>query len=193
MPDELEEGLEPEEEESQEEEKTPAKGGIPPVVMTAAVIVVALLAAYFVAGTVLKPMLGGGGGKTEAVKKNDSHSKKDDGHGGHGGGHGEEGEPQSKIFNIEGIVVNPASTGGSRFLTTTIGFELDSHDSYSTFKEKQVKIRDALISILSSKTVTELADIETREHIRKQILKLVNHICKPAKAEAIYFVDFVLQ
>lgn len=192
MPDELEEGLEPEEEESQEEEKTDAKGGIPPVVMTAAVIVVALLAAYFVAGTVLKPMLGGGGGKTEAVKKSDSHAKKNDGHGGHGG-HGEEGEPQSKIFNIEGIVVNPASTGGSRFLTTTIGFELDSHDSYSTFKEKQVKIRDALISILSSKTVTELADIETREHIRKQILKLVNHICKPAKAEAIYFVDFVLQ
>jgi flagellar FliL protein len=177
----------------QEEEQAKKQGSIPPMIMTAAVIVVALLAAYFVAGTVVKPILSGGGGKTEAAKKSESHDSKHDGHGGHGGGHGEEGAEASKIFNIEGIVVNPASTGGSRFLTTTIGFELDSPDSYDAFKEKQVKIRDALISILSSKTVTELADIDTREKIRSQILKLVNHICKPAKAEAIYFVDFVLQ
>ena len=54
-------------------------------------------------------------------------------------------------------------------------------------------IRDALISILSSKTVTELADTKSREMIRRQILKVVNQICQPARAEAIYFVDFVLQ
>ncbi len=161
------------------------------------VILVALLGAYFVANVVLKPMFSGGGEATAEKPKDDHGEEKKDSHGdGHGDGHGEHGEAaaeSSDFFKIEGIIVNPAATGGSRFLTTTIGFEFEDNSSIGTFKSKEIKIRDALIQILSSKTISELADAQSREMIRRQILKTINQICQPAQAEAVYFVDYVLQ
>jgi len=164
-----------------------------PVGMIVAVVV-AIAAAFLVANMVLKPMFSKKGEVSVEAKADTNHKKenKKDGHGNHGG-HAHAGDESSNFLKIDGIVVNPAATGGSRFLLTTIGFEFDDSENYDVFKEKEIKIRDALISILSSKTVTELADTGAREKIRKQIFKVVNQICQPAEAEAIYFVDFVLQ
>ena len=177
-----------------------------------AVILVALVVAFLVTKIVLQPMFSKG--KTEQVAKADNQAeddkqkkeaekekKKDDGHSkekkdSHGGGHGEADEEEgvaSNIYQVDGIIVNPAATGGSRFLTTNIGFEMSDDESMESFKSQEIKIRDALISILSSKTVTELSDLQSREKVRQQILNTVNQLCQPAKAEAIYFVDYVLQ
>ena len=193
MPEEPEEGLS--EEEMENDSPSEESGGGSNKFMMIAVVLIALLGAYFVANVVVKPMMGGGGGKTSEKKEEVKEKKKDD----HGGGHDSHGSAEGEhasddgIFRVEGVIVNPAATGGSRFLTTTIGFELKDPSDQHVFKSKEIKIRDALISILSSKTVSELADLKSREMIRKQILKYVNQICQPAEAEAIYFVDFVLQ
>ena len=179
-----------------------------------AVILIALVAAFLVTKIVIQPMFSKG--STEKVAKADDKAKddkkekdkdkgkdkkKDDGHDkekkdSHDGGHGEEGGESniaSNIYQVDGIIVNPAATGGSRFLTTNIGFEMSDEASMEMFKSQEIKIRDALISILSSKTVTELSDLQSREKVRQQILSTVNQICQPAQAEAIYFVDYVLQ
>jgi len=178
-----------------------------------AVVVIALAAAFLVTKIVLKPMFSKGQAEKVAENKDEANSdkkekdkekenkKKDEGHkkekkdshgGGHGGNSGEE-EVASNIYQVDGIIVNPAATGGSRFLTTNIGFEMANEESHEIFKSQEIKIRDALISILSSKTVTELSDLQSREKVRLQILNTVNHLCQPAQAEAIYFVDYVLQ
>jgi len=196
MPEEQPEGLPPEEEETQTEETSEEKQSsqLFPLI---AVVLIALLGAYFVTNAFLKPMFAKNGTQTEVVEKKEEPKKEEhkskDSHGS-GHGHGEEVvEENTNFYNIDGIVVNPASTGGSRFLSTNISFELESPDGIETFKTNEIKIRDALNTILSSKTVTELSDLKTREMIRRQILSIVNKICKPEKAEAIYFVDFVLQ
>jgi flagellar FliL protein len=197
MPDEPNEALSPQEENPENASKAAGKQ-LSPIIVLAGIVVVALVAAFLVSNMVLKPMFS----KNDAAavekkeepekKKEEKKEKKEEKKSGHGGHGAEEAEP-TNILTIDGIVVNPAATGGSRFLSTSIGFEFEESESFDGFKAKEIKIRDALISILSSKTVTELADTKSREVIRRQILKVVNQICLPAQAEAVYFVDFVLQ
>ncbi len=197
MPDEPNEAL-PSQEENPENASGPAKKQLSPTIILAGIVVVALVAAFLVSNMVLKPMFSKN--DTAVVEKKEEpeqkkEEKKEEKKSGHGESaeHGAEEAESSNFLTIDGIVVNPAATGGSRFLSTSIGFEFEGSESFAEFKAKEIKIRDALISILSSKTVTELADTQSRELIRRQILKVVNQICQPAQAEAIYFVDFVLQ
>jgi flagellar protein FliL len=202
MPEEPE-GVEKPEEENNEESASGKKSQLSSIIPLAGIVVIAIIGAFLLTNMVLKPMFSKS--KVEAVNTNHDEpekkktekkkeKKKDSKGGGHGGEQSSEGEGGAGNFlQIEGIVVNPAATGGSRFLSTTIGFEFDDSENYDLFKGEEIKIRDALISILSSKTVTELADAPSRESLRRQILKTVNKICEPAKADAIYFVDFVLQ
>lgn len=153
---------------------------------------VAIVAAYVVTLKVLKPMLASEApaveqsapAKLEPAKVTGAEERSGHGSGKTGGA--------SEFFTIESIVVNPAETGGTRYLSCSVSFEVAKAD-LSVFKEKQVKIKDILITILSSKTVDELADIKQRNDMRKQILAVVNRYVAPAQADAVFLTDFVLQ
>ncbi len=102
----------------------------------------------------------------------------------------------SKIHMIDDIVVNPAGTNGTRYLSTSIGLE------YKVSKEKGHEaglesvtpvIRDVLIALLTSKTMDQLSSIEGKEKLREEILTNVNTAIKPDSVYRIYFVDYVLQ
>ena len=121
--------------------------------------------------------------ETESVD-NEDHSNKDQA--------GEEGK-KDILFEVDQIIVNPASTVGSRFLSCSVAFELEDEACLKRFKACEIKIRDALITVLSARTVDELADTRLRQVLRRQILTKVNKLTEPAKAKAIYFKDFVLQ
>ena len=58
---------------------------------------------------------------------------------------------------------------------------------------KKPQLRDALINILSSKTIPELTTVEDKEKIRQEILTKFTEILAPQPVYQIYFVDFVLQ
>lgn len=155
------------------------------------IALVAIVAAYFVTLKVLKPMLAADApaetqvtpAKTEASKPEPKAEE---------GEHGEGGAGPTEFYTIESIVVNPAETGGTRYLSCSVSFEV-MPETKKVFEEKSVRIKDLLITILSSKTVDELADVKQRNDMRRQILGVVNRFVAPAKAEAVYLTDFVLQ
>jgi len=193
MPEEPGAGLPPDDAENAQP-KNGGKGGASNKMMLIIVAVAAIALAFAVSNFVLKPMLSKN--KTAQVVKQPEAKpveKETKSHGEEGPKEGEAQTSNANIFKIEGIVVNPAATGGSRYLSTTIALELEDPASMDAFRSQEIKIRDALISILSSKTVAELSDAQSRELIRRQILKYINQICQPEKADAVYFVDFVLQ
>ena len=74
------------------------------------------------------------------------------------------GEPkESHVYLMKDIVINPAGTGGTRFLSVSFGFELESLELMRMFEGREPIIRDALITILSSKTVAQLTDFKQKE------------------------------
>ncbi len=158
------------------------------VAVIAVVAMVAVVAAYFITVKVLKPMMATDPNAVqEQVEAAPENGPKP-------GGHEEAGNNNEEVlFEIDQIIVNPASTVGSRFLSCSIAFELKNSDDLGRFESREIKIRDALITILSSRTVDELADARLREPLRRQILARINKLTKPAEAQAVYFKDFVLQ
>ncbi len=114
----------------------------------------------------------------------------------HGGGHGESesgGTVAGSVYLIEDLVVNPAGCGGTRYLAASVGLQSGLPTFLDDMKTKDAPIKDALIQILSSKTVEELADVSQRETIRKEIQAEVDRLLPEEEVGAIYFVRFVLQ
>lgn len=164
---------------------------------------VAVFAAYMLTLKVLKPTMahkaqttqvqkGEKTARTEsAAKPKADHAQASGDHGGGEEGHGSSSD--AKFYNIENVVVNPAGTAGTRFLSCGVSFELENGDDAKFFESKGVQIKDILITILSSKTVDELSDIQLRNRMRQQILATVNRYAAPTKAKAVFLTDFVLQ
>ena len=152
-------------------------------------VVIGLALAMFV----IKPMMSsnGSGESTGEIAKEDAHGKKDnhEDKSGHDGTRA--GDPV--VFTIKDIVINPAGTGGTRFLSVSFGFELDSPAMLAEFEAREPIIRDALITILSSKTVPQLTDFKQKEIIRYQIKKKLEKVMETDKLAGVYYTDFVLQ
>lgn len=185
-----------------EDDKTTVEGGAQPAaeaapapkkksgkMLFAGIGVVAIVVGIALALFVIKPMMadsGSGEGDSAKVEaKADSHGSKKSG----GKSHGSE----ALIHEISNIVVNPAGTGGSRFLSASFGFELESPALLQEFQQKEPVIRDALITILSSKTVAQLTDPKQKEIVRYQIRKRVSQIMNTESVAGVYYTDFVLQ
>ena len=100
---------------------------------------------------------------------------------------------KAAIYSIKNIVINPAGTGGSRFLSASISFELESGEAQRQFEDREPIIRDALITILSSKTVAQLTDPKQKEITRYQIKKRVSQLMETEEVAGVYYTDFVLQ
>ena len=106
----------------------------------------------------------------------------------------EEKEERGQIHLIEDIIVNPAGTNGTRYLSTSIGLEMsDFGDETDRFEKLTPVIRDIFIAILSSRTLEELSSIEGKEKLRDEILVQVNEAIRPDSVYRVYFVDYVLQ
>ncbi|MFH2049456.1 MAG: flagellar basal body-associated FliL family protein [bacterium] len=174
------------------QEASPKKKGSNKLILFGGIGVGAIVIGVALTIFVIKPMTSGSNAgeeqNTEEVSK-DTHAKKEDSHGGKS--EGEEGG--GNLCTIKDIVINPAGTGGSRFLSVSFAFELDSPSDVTLFESREPAIRDALITILSSKTVAQLTDPKQKEIARYQIKKRVAQLMKLEEIAGVYYTDFVLQ
>jgi len=176
-----------------------AKGDKKKLIVLAGVGLAAVVVGLAVALFVVKPMLSGPAGEQSGDAHMEQASKTEGESSGHTSssakkpkkGHGGEGE--ALVYAIKDIVVNPAGTGGSRFLSVSFGFELNSAGQEAEFAAKEPAVRDALITILSSKTVAQLTDAKQKEIVRYQIRKRVSQLVGADELIGVYFTDFVLQ
>ena len=168
----------------------PASGGSKKFLMLGLVGLGAIVLGVALAIFVLKPMMSKSP-TGEEPKKAEEHKKPDE-HGG-GGGDSEHGVASSSTYAIKDIVVNPAGTGGTRFLSVSFAFELKSDSLAALLTAKELMVRDALITILSAKTVAQLTDPKEKEIVRYQIRKRISDLVKTDQIGAVYYTDFVLQ
>lgn len=110
---------------------------------------------------------------------------------------GSENDPQifevGEIHVIEDLVVNPAESGGSRYVAASVAFEVVDPDMIPVMELRDPQIKDFLIRILGSRTVAELADVRTREQLREEIKFEIEKTLGEGSIKAVYFVSFVLQ
>ena len=173
----------------------PAKsGGKSKLIIMGAIGVAAIAIGIVVALFVVKPMMAGSGQEDATAEVNHGDSGKE----------AEKPKAESKksakgekaasvVYDIDDIVINPAGTGGTRFLSASFAFELESEEAAKEFEAREAIIRDALITILSSKTIAQLTDVKQKEITRYQIKKRISEILNTEELAGVFYTDFVLQ
>jgi len=102
-------------------------------------------------------------------------------------------EQSTQIVVIKDVIVNPAGTNGTRFLVTTIGLEVPTVEAKTELEQKEVQTRDVLITILSGKTLGDLATQEDKDSLRSEIERRVNTLLKSGKLKNVYISKFIIQ
>ena len=104
----------------------------------------------------------------------------------------EEGEGM-KIITLDEIIVNPAETGGRRYLAVTAGLQTATPEAEKKIEEQRALVRDVMITLLSSKHLEELADISYRDSLKAEIRNAINAKVHGLKIENVVFSGYVLQ
>ena len=111
-------------------------------------------------------------------------------------GKGAKGEGESKppLYTISDLVLNPAGSGGTRFLMLSVAFDMVDSTGVESMKQRDAEIKDAVLALVGGKTVDELAEVSAREPLKVEIRDLVAKITKKPKAiKRVSFPQFVIQ
>jgi flagellar protein FliL len=199
-----------EEETPPEEATEKKKKGLPAFVMPLALALVGLGGGGFVGAKVVGPKLTVGivGNLTppdlaaHTPKKSadgedgEEHAEADaehaDGAAKEGAGHGPAGPPP--VYTISDLVLNPAGSGGTRFLMMSVAFDMKDTTAVDLLKQRDAEIKDAVLALVGAKTVEQLAEVSAREPLKVEINDLVSKIVKKKKLiKRVSFPQFVIQ
>ena len=110
-----------------------------------------------------------------------------------GGEHGGEAKAPP-LYTISDLVLNPAGSGGTRFLMLSVAFDMKDSTGVEALKLRDAEIKDAVLALVGSKTVDQLAEVSAREPLKVEIRDLVGRITRKPKAiKRVSFPQFVIQ
>lgn len=161
------------------------------------IFIVQLVAVYFITANVL---LSGHSKssdseepKTEEVTEEKSEGSEESKEGEKKEGKEGENAGSALIFALDDMIVNPANTNGKMLLLASLGLAVESEESKKSLEEKQVIVKDAVISVLSSKNVGQLSSSTYRDTLKTEILKNLSTQLPGSKVNNIYFSKFIIQ
>lgn len=96
-------------------------------------------------------------------------------------------------YLMENLVLNPAGTGGTRFLMVSVAFGVADEAAVETLKASDPQIRDALLGVLGTKTVAQLANIAARDSLKVELRHKVGGLFARGTVKQVYFPQFVIQ
>jgi flagellar FliL protein len=156
------------------------------------IFIVQLVAVYFITANILIP--GGHSSATKEGEKTEETTEATE----EKSGETEEGKTSESstsglIFSVDDMIVNPAQTNGKMLLLASLGLAVENEESKKVMEEKQVIVKDAIISVLSSKNVTQLGSSTYRDTLKTEILKNLAVQMPGSKVNNIYFSKFIIQ
>lgn len=102
-------------------------------------------------------------------------------------------EKVGTMFPLDPFVVNLSDPQAKRYLKVAITLELESSDAVDRAKKMVPKLRDMVITLLTSLTFEEVMTPEGKAQIHDELLERCNEILRPDRVRNIYFTDFVVQ
>lgn len=97
------------------------------------------------------------------------------------------------IYTVNDVIINPAGTNGQRLMLTSIGFDMKSEAQLKKIETKEVILKDAIISVLSRKTVSQLSNTMKRDSLKIEIIQDVKNRIPGLKINDLYFSKYIIQ
>ena len=99
-----------------------------------------------------------------------------------------------EFVEMNGIVVNPRGTEGRRYLMVKVGAEAEDVATLDRLTVLGPAATDAVIGLLASRSVTELADITRRDSLKEEVRLAFNDLLgDDGPVTRVYFTQYVLQ
>lgn len=134
-------------------------------------------------------MFMGKGGKKDAPKDGAKTEAKAEG--GHGGAAPAAGGT-SNMYPLEPFIVNIYDGQELRYLKVKVEIEMSAAVK-GELDSRLAAIRDAILILLSAKTLQDIQDVQGKNQLKEEIMTALNKIIPPGKIAKVYFTDFVVQ
>ena len=99
----------------------------------------------------------------------------------------------ASVHLLENLVLNPAGSGGSRFLLLTVAIEAGTATVAAEMTTRDAELRDIILTSLGNKTVDQLTDIANREGIKTEVQTAITARFGKKSVTRLYFPQFVVQ
>ena len=147
-------------------------------------------------------VLGGGGAGAFFFMKSKGDTSKEASAGKEVGGathakKGEDGkEAEPGVLSLESFIANLADPEGDRYLKCTLRLEIDHRESAEAIKANDLvitKIRDRILTLLTSKTFAQIASADGKDTLREEIRKQLDPLLLGGHIEGVYYSEFIVQ
>ena len=156
------------------------------------IIIGAGVAVAVILGLVVFMMMGKGDTKEAEGEGAKTEAKAEGGHGATASKEG--GEAGGDImFPLEPFIVNIYDGQELRYLKVKVEIEMASPAVKADLDARMAPIRDAILVLLSAKTLQDIQDAQGKSQLKEEILASINKIIPPGKIAKVYFTDFVVQ
>lgn len=105
----------------------------------------------------------------------------------------EAGGAEASVKLLENLVLNPAGSGGSRFLLLSVAIETGTAAAATEMTTRDSELRDIILTSLGTKTVDQLTDMTAREAIKKEVQIAITTRFGKSSVKRLYFPQFVVQ
>jgi flagellar FliL protein len=153
----------------EEEKKQPARKGNKNLLIIIGIVVLSL-----VGGVFAYMYFAGGKGKSEEARNEEKKA-----------------QVKTALIALDPFVVNLAEQG--RFLKVTMQFELGDALNQPLVGEKTPQLRDAIITLVSSKSADAVSSPEGKFQMKDELLLRANQAIGKEIFKNLYFTEFVMQ
>ncbi|MEA4883656.1 MAG: flagellar basal body-associated FliL family protein [Clostridia bacterium] len=97
------------------------------------------------------------------------------------------------MYAFETFIVNVAEAMNRRYLKCALTMELDNAAGTAEAVARVALLRDAVIDILSAKTMAELEPGPARDELRRALAKKLDSVMTESRVRRVFFSEFVVQ
>jgi flagellar FliL protein len=97
------------------------------------------------------------------------------------------------IYSMDTFIVNLIGGQGKNYLKTKIDLELDNVRLTEEINKRLPQFRDAILTMLSSKTQEDIKTLEGKYQLRAEIITMLNQYLNTGKIRNVFFTDFIIQ
>ncbi len=106
---------------------------------------------------------------------------------------GEHETGKGKMVRLDNVIVNPAGSQGMRFLMISVALEVTDPKVESHLRERDVELRDALITILSGMSMEVLSAPAGRDSVKQRIGTAAQAVVGHPARIRVFLPQFVIQ
>lgn len=97
------------------------------------------------------------------------------------------------VYPMDPFIVNIYDGQELRYLKVKVEFEIAGPTAKEELDLRQASLRDAILILLTTKTLQDIQDLQGKNQLREEILAAVTKIVAAGRVSKVYFTDFVVQ